>query len=124
MHLRRPVRQKVVRLIDSILKPNGLLYLSTPTRYPYTSDPYDSYYRPDDAALAALFPDYDVVDSTIVQAGCSFLDDLKRNKLLALRVAARALVPFYKPWSWYVLLRYLPEINEPYETACVVLRKV
>lgn len=123
MHLRRPGRNSVVRLIDRILRPGGLLYLSTPTRYPYTSDPYDSYYRPDDRQLAGLFPNYEVVDSAVVQAGSSFLDDLKRNKLFALRIAARALVPVYKPWSWYVLMRYLPLLNRPYKTACVILRK-
>lgn len=123
MHLRRPDRDRVVRAVDRVLKPGGLLYLSTATRYPYTSDPYDSYYRPNDRQLAALFPGYEVLDSTVVQAGSTFLDDLRRNKLFALKVAARALVPVYKPWSWYVLLRYLPEINKPYETACVVLRK-
>lgn len=123
MHLKRADRARLVAAIDRILRPGGLLYLSTATRYPYTSDPYDSYYRPDDLQLAALFPGYDVVDSTVVQTARSLLDSLRADKAFALRVAGRALVPIYKPWSWYVLMRYVPQIHKPYKTACVVLRK-
>jgi SAM-dependent methyltransferase len=123
MHLKRGDRERLIVAVDRILRPGGLLYLSTATRYPYTSDPYDSYYRPDDRQLAALFPEYEVVDSTVVQTASSFLDTLRTDRAFALKVAARALVPVYKPWSWYVLMRYLPQIRRPYTTACVVLRK-
>lgn len=122
-HLRRGDRERLVAAVDQILKSGGLLYLSSSTRFPYITDPYDSYYRPDDRQLAALFPEFDIVDSAIVQTATSFLDSLRADKALALRVAARALVPFYKPWSWSVLMRYLPQIHKPYTTACVVLRK-
>jgi SAM-dependent methyltransferase len=123
MHLERADRERLVAAVDRILKPGGLLYLSTSTRFPYTPDPYDSYYRPDDRELAALFPDYEVLHSTVVQSASSFLDSLRANRKFALTIAARALVPVYKPWSWSVLMRYLPQIHKPYTTACVVLRK-
>lgn len=122
-HLREADREGLVAAVNQILKSGGLLYLSASTRFPYITDPYDSYYRPDDRQLAALFPEYEIVDSTLVQTTISFLDTLRADKAFALRVAARALVPVYKPWSWYVFMRYLPQINKPYQTACVILRK-
>lgn len=122
-HLKEADREGLVTAVDRILKSGGLLYLSASTRFPYITDPYDSYYRPDDRQLAALFPEYEVLDSAVVQMATSFLDTLRADKALALRVAARAFVPIYKPWSWCVLMRYLPQIHKPYTTACVVLRK-
>lgn len=122
-HLRNADRERLIAAVDQILKSGGLLYLSASSRFPYITDPYDSYYRPDDRQLAALFGAYEVVDSAVVQTSSSFVDNLRADKALALRVAARALVPFYNPWSWYVLMRYLPQMHKPYETACVILRK-
>jgi hypothetical protein len=123
MHLDKEDRERLIPAMDKMLNKGGALYLSTSTRYPYTADPYDSYYRPDDRDLAALFPSYELVDSTIIETAGSFLDQLRRRKIYALALAARALMPFYKPRSWYFLMRYLPHLNKPFQTACVILRK-
>lgn len=123
MHLRRQDVPRVVRAIDRMLRTGSLLYLSSSARYPYTPDPHDNCFRPDTRRLAALFPQYELLDADLVQSASTFMDDLRRNKRFAVTVAARALAPFYKPRSWYFLLRYLPNINKPYETACVILRK-
>lgn len=123
MHLREKAVPQVIATIDALVPSGRLLYLSSSSRYPYTPDPYDNGFRPAADGLAALFPGYEIVDAEIVGTSRTFIGDLRRDWKLAIIVATRAFVPFYKPRSWYSLIRYLPSINKPYETACVVLRK-
>jgi hypothetical protein len=113
----------VAAAIERSLGAGGLIYLSSSARYPYTPDPRDNGFRPNCEQLAGLFPACEVLEAALVPSSATFLDSLRTNKPFALRVAARALMPFYKPRSWLFLLRYLPQIAKPYETACVLLRK-
>ncbi len=123
MHVRAHALSRVIKGIADIAPAGSLLFASTGTVYPHTSDPYDNGMRADDRELVRLFTGFQIIDSATVVSSTSFFDDLARDKALAAKVAFRAFLPFYKPRNWIELIRYVPKIRTPYAAACAILRK-
>lgn len=123
MHLELKERQELIKSIDSILPSRGYLFLSTSYNYPYCPDPNDSFYRPNNLGLELLFPNYEVLESAVVNGHGSLYKDMTANKKYGLILTLRLVLPFYKFRSWKFLIRYLPNLFKPYSASCVVLRK-
>jgi hypothetical protein len=109
------------RLAD-ILPSGGLLFLTVPNSFPYHPDPMDNRFRPDIAALAALFPGWTVVTGQVV-ADESFAAVIRREPRWGLRNLLRSLVPWPRPGSWLSALHRWAWLFKPYKVTCLVLRK-
>lgn len=123
MHVKPEALSGVLAGISRIVPAGSLLFVSGSAVYPHTSDPYDNGLRLDDRELAGLFPDFAVIQSATVASMTSLLSNLVEDRLLAAKIALRALAPFYKPRNWLQLIRYFPHFSTPYAAACAILRK-
>lgn len=123
MHLEKQDRDNLVQVMDHLLPSGGFIYLSTSQTFPYTPDPYDSYYRPNPDELYSLFKNYKLVDKAVVLGQDSLFKSAKRNPRFAAILLTRLVTPFYKFRSWSFLMKYLPKFFEPYSAACLILQK-
>lgn len=123
MHLEEPARLALAAAIMEILQSSGYLVISTSHVFPYTPDPYDSYFRPGISELHALFPDMELINGAIVKGSGSFGASLIRNPVFGLKMLLRLFLPFYHNRAWRHLVAYLPRLNEKYSAVCLILRK-
>ena len=123
MHLEEQDRLNLVNVISEILPSKGLLYLSTSFNFPYTPDPYDSYYRPEPDNLISLFKGFKTIDKKIVSGSGSFFRSVTKNPRFGLIILTRIFTPFYKFRTWKYLIQYLPNSFKNYSASCVILQK-
>lgn len=122
-HLRPELRVALPATFDLILAPGGFIVITVPYSYPLHYDPIDTYYRPSPADLRALFPRYRLIESKVIISS-SYFAELKRLAPRAkLRLAARALLPFYRPRQWVGLAHRFLWLGRHYKVSCVVLQK-
>jgi len=62
-------REIFAKGISGLLPPEGRALITVPHRFPYHADPIDTGYRPNIAELLSLFPDFQMVESRIIEAG-------------------------------------------------------
>lgn len=137
-HVEHP--ELVAQTVAQIVPPGGYLLVSAPYRFPYHPDPIDTMFRPSPRELAALFPQTDLIEATIIRGGNLSTYALQRLISHPGRVMADARakwrsmtmgattvslpLPTSKTtsadrgrWHW------LPWLVRPFEISCVVLRK-
>ena len=109
--------------LASLLGPGGYLVLNVPHRYPYHEDPIDNGFRPEIQEVAALFPDFSVVEAAVLEAG-SYREEVARQPLRILtRHFARLLLPFLGLQKWKRSVARLSYLFRSYEVTCLLLVK-
>ena len=116
-------KEKFVSAIVDVVDPGAILIVTVSNRYPYVADPVDTLYRPTPEELIRLFPGTEVVSSALIQSQ-SYAKLLWRKKKVFTITMLRLFAPFYKPKTWWNLVRYMPHVFKPVRSSCVVLRKV
>ncbi|MFN3583204.1 class I SAM-dependent methyltransferase [Phenylobacterium sp.] len=118
-------REAFIRTCDEVLSPGGVLLLTVPRSYPLHLDPIDTYYRPTPEALAALLPDYALVETRVIRSG-SHLSDLRERGSALREVLAtfwRSLILRGGPAGTRARLHRLAWLFRPYLISAVVPRK-
>lgn len=115
-------RDKFIQHISRLVPIDGHLILTVSNRYPYVADPVDTLFRPTPEELAKQFPDYEVVDSAIISSDTYFKLLWKKKKIFFITLA-RMFVPFYKPKTWWNLVKYLPNTFKPVRATALFLRR-
>jgi hypothetical protein len=101
----------------------GLLFVTVPFSYPHHRDPIDTMYRPSPGELARLFAGARLLDGTILGAGVSYRDAVRRRPWLLLRHIARFPVPFLSFEKWKRSMTRLYWLAAEYRITCAVLEK-
>jgi hypothetical protein len=124
-----PNRQKVCKLLSEMLPIGGLLFVSSPYRYPQLQS-YDPKFRPTPNELSELFPHTLVTSAAILHCRVSLHD--RRQQLnyyipkpmnQRLKWVFRMLLPFYKPQQWRDNVEGLLWIFRTYKISCLMLVK-
>ena len=102
----------------------GLLFVTVPFSYPHHRDPIDTMYRPSPGELAQLFAGARLLDATILGAGVSYRDAVRRRPWLLLRHIARFPVPFLSFEKWKRSMTRLYWLAAEYRITCAVLEKL
>jgi SAM-dependent methyltransferase len=119
-------RGKLASICHDVLRPGGYLVVSVPFSYPYHTDPIDTYFRPTPEEIAAMFPGYTLIDSTIVRSSTYAHELAVTSDFLPKELARRAycLCKVWLPRSEYADLNHrVLWLFRPYRVSCVVLRK-
>lgn len=107
----------------SLLRKDGLIFITVPYSYPYHPDLIDTLYRPKPEDIAKLFSGF-IVEKKEIIIDSTYLDDLKKMKMpLLLRRFFRLLFPFYKPKGWLSHWHRILWLFRAYKVSCAVLRK-
>jgi hypothetical protein len=109
--------------LGQLVGPGGYIVLTVPHRYPYHRDPIDTMFRPDIGEAAALFPDFEVVESAILDTGSYRSEFARRPVTMTLRHLFRFLAPFLGWEKWKRSVSKLQYLARPYQVTCLVLRK-
>ncbi len=115
---------RVARHCLDILDRGGLVFVTVPFSYPYHRDPIDTMYRPSPAELGALFAGARLLDGTILGAGMSYRDDVRRRPWILLRHVARFPAPFLSLQKWRRSMAKLYWLVAEYRISCAVLEKM
>jgi hypothetical protein len=121
-HVTRPDR--LARHCLELLPSGGLAFVTVPFSYPYHRDPIDTMYRPSPAALAALFAGARLLDATILGAGMSYRDEIRRRPWILLRHMARLPAPFVSLEKWQRSMAKLYWLVAEYRVTCAVFEKL
>ena len=76
-HLEIETRLIVCTTLMNIINEGGLIVMTVPRIYPYHQDPIDTWYRPDAAELAGLFPGFKLIEKKYIRTETSFFSELK-----------------------------------------------
>jgi len=101
----------------------GLVFVTVPFSYPHHRDPIDTMYRPRPTELAQLFAGARLLDGTIIGAGMSYRDEVRRRPWLSLRQLARLPVPFLSVARWKRSMAKLYWLGAEYRITCAVFEK-
>ena len=115
---------RVARHCLDILDRGGLVFVTVPFSYPYHRDPIDTMYRPSPADLGALFAGARLLDGTILGAGMSYRDDVRRRPWILLRHVARFPVPFLSLQKWRRSMAKLYWLAAEYRISCAVFERI
>ncbi len=115
---------RVARHCLDILDRGGLVFVTVPFSYPYHRDPIDTMYRPSPADLGTLFAGARLLDGTILGAGMSYRDDVRRRPWILLRHVARFPAPFLSLEKWRRSMAKLYWLVAEYRISCAVLEKM
>jgi hypothetical protein len=116
--------ERLARHCLDLLPSGGLAFVTVPFSYPYHRDPIDTMYRPAPAELAILFADARLVDGTIIGAGLSYRDDVRRRPWILLRHVARFPAPFVSLEKWKRSMAKLYWLVAEYRITCAVFEKI
>ena len=135
-HVRQP--EVIAATVAQIVPPGGYLLVSAPFHFPYHPDPIDTMFRPSPQALAALFPETDLVEAKLIRGGNLLTYALQRviahpGRILhelgsKWRTASNALTnpaevdhppATAAPGRWH----WVPWLVRSFAISCVVLRK-
>lgn len=109
----------------SLVAPGGYALFSVPTDYPFHPDPIDTLFRPSPEQLAAIFPDWEVIEAEQLACG-NFWQDLQRGGAFwrkAGRHLLRLAAPFYKPRYWLSFAHRLLWLVRDYKVTLLLVRK-
>jgi len=84
-------------------------------------DPIDTMYRPSVSDLAALFPDMQLLDSAVVDAGTVW-GSLSRHPISLAKLLIRGAIPFWKHRGWITAVHKLMWLFRKRTIACVLLQ--
>jgi hypothetical protein len=115
---------RLARHCLDILPKSGLVFVTAPFSYPYHRDPIDTMYRPSPAELEALFAGARLLDGTIIGAGMSYRDDVRRRPWILLRHVARFPAPFVSLEKWKRSMAKLYWLAAEYRITCAVFEKI
>jgi len=85
---------------EEIVGPGGLIFVTVPFSYPHHRDPIDTLFRPSPEVLAALFRGATMVHSQILDAGESYLTQVKKRPLILFRHVFLFPFPFVNFTKW------------------------
>ena len=122
-HVDARSRQKLPAILDSIVRPDGLLLITAPLSYPYHPDPIDTYYRVSPADIGALFPRYQTLQAAAVDCGNYGEEFFANSPAKRVRRVLRLFFPFIAPRRWMTLAHKFLWLKKPYQISCVLLRK-
>jgi hypothetical protein len=117
-------RAALARSVVRLVPPGGYIFVSGPRRFPVHRDPIDNLFRPSIEEVHALFPDTELVASTILDAGNwrQWRAEERGGRSLS-RYVARLCMPFYRPRKWLEVAVEAPYLIRHIETYAVVLRR-
>jgi hypothetical protein len=115
--------QAFARRCVDLLPPGAVIVVTGPRSYPYHRDPIDTMFRPTWLEAAALFPDCEVLDGSIVDSGKSYLDNIRARPWIVFRHIFRAPFPMFGLAAWKRSMKKLYWLFHNYLYYCVVLRK-
>ena len=125
-HVKSP--ESLADIIDKIMPEGAFLLVSVPYSYPLHMDPIDTYFRPSPEKIAGIFPNFDLVDSSIVES-TTYLQDIwygnSRRKSLVklLKRLVTAPFPVFGKAEWKRRHHRLFWLFRRYKITCVLLRK-
>ncbi len=120
-HVTQP--ERLARHCLDILPCGGLAFVTVPFSYPYHRDPIDTLYRPSPAELSELFVGADLLSGTIIGAGTSYRDEIRRRPWLLLRHITRFPAPFVSFERWKRSMAKLYWLFHEYRITCAVFEK-
>jgi len=123
-HLELDLRDKIYNIIDELLEINGTLIITVPYSYPLHFDPIDTYFRPSPQEISSLFPEFMVLEESIVNSTNFFIEYMSYNLYYKLKLLIRLCMPFYKYNDWKALAHRLKWLFSNYKVSCVTLRKI
>ncbi len=107
--------------LEAIVAAGGYIVVTVPYRFPYHPDPIDNRFRPDIAALVALFPGCRAVTAKIVDcgAGWSYLPTLVPQ----LRYAVPLVPTRSRRAVALAVISHIGHLFRRHKVTCVVLRR-
>jgi len=119
-HVLEPAR--VAKHCVDIVGPGGYVFVTVPYSYPRHRDPIDTLYRPTPAELQTLFRHTELVAGEIIDAGESYLTQVKKRPWILLRHIFRAPFPFIGYEDWRHSMRKPTWLFRNYRVTCVVFK--
>ena len=107
-----------------LLPIGGLVFVTVPFSYPYHRDPIDTMYRPSPVELNELFVGARALHSTILGAGLSYREAVRRRPWILLRHVCRFPVPFLSFERWKRSMARLYWLAAEYQITCAVFEKL
>ena len=117
-------REALAKRILAMLPPGGLFIITVPYSYHYHADPIDTMFRPSPDALAALFPEQEILVREVLIGETYWSHVKKRPLTLFLRHFCRFFVPFLGMEKWKRSMRKLYWLTNPYKVSAIIGRKV
>lgn len=119
-HVRNPKR--VADHCIKIVGKGGYVFVTVPYSYPRHRDPIDTLFRPTPAELQNIFPGTEMLVGEIIDAGESYLTQVKKRPWILLRHIFRAPFPFigYDDWRHSMRKPYWLFFN--YKVTCAVFK--
>jgi hypothetical protein len=122
-HLPEDLRGRFPAVLDSLLRPGGVLVVTVPYSYPYHADPIDTLYRPNPKELCALFPGYEVLEARTIDSESYGDEFVAGGPWRMTRKVLRMFFPFARPKRWLSHAHRFLWLFRPYRLTGVVLRK-
>jgi SAM-dependent methyltransferase len=128
-------RKPLIDALNEIVPAGGILLITVPKQYPHHLDPIDTMYRPIPNELTVFFPNFEVLQTEIVEARRhinkngqlvyhkNYFQQLLSQPKLFLKIIARCSLPFYKPKMWWITVKDLAKMFRKFSVTCVVLKK-
>ena len=119
-HVREP--ERVAEHCVEIAGPGGYIFVTVPYSYPRHRDPIDTLYRPTPAELQKLFRNTELVAGEIIDAGESYLNQVKKRPWILLRHLLRAPFPFIGYEDWRHSMRKPYWLFHNYRVTCAIFK--
>ena len=119
-HVRDPKR--VADHCTEIAGPGGYIFVSVPYSYPRHRDPIDTLYRPTPTELQTVFPNTHMLAGDIIDAGESYLTQVKKRPWILLRHILRFPFPFIGYEDWRHSMRKPYWLFNNYRVTCAVFK--
>ncbi len=122
--------RQVARGVLEIVPPEGYLFVSVPSRFPYHPDPIDTMFRPDVVELVTLFPGTRICRQEIVRCGTLLgylikrVSENPRRFLKSLRRWFGRTTDSNNVGEWLSTAEMLSWMFREFEVTCVVLQKL
>jgi SAM-dependent methyltransferase len=120
-------RPMLAKICQQIVRPGGYVIISVPCSFPYHIDPIDTYFRPNPAELALLFPDSQLVDAAVVVDG-TYWEELRQQtatqrSLTILKLILHVPLPFIRWEMWKCKMHRLFWLFRPYRVSVILMRR-
>lgn len=117
-------REEVCKIISSIVPVGGYIFITVPYKYPYHCDPIDTMFRPSVDELSKFFPQYQILQSGVVEGGLLVKSTSITPILYAIAMFIRVLLPIYQPRRWLDSVRYSFWLFRTISATCIALEKM
>lgn len=119
-HVRAPKR--VADHCTQIVGPGGYIIVSVPYSYPRHRDPIDTLYRPTPTELQSIFPNTRMLEGEIIDAGESYLTQVRKRPWILMRHILRFPFPFIGYEDWRHSMRKPYWLFNNYKVTCAVFK--